>query len=74
MLALTQTGVEREDAYKYVQRNAMQVWEKGADFLKLLQADKDVISKLPAPKLAELFDLKYHTKHVETIFKRVFNS
>jgi adenylosuccinate lyase len=73
LLALTQAGVSREDAYLYVQRNAMQVWEKGEDFLSLLQRDADVTKALNAPTLASLFDMTYHTKHVDTIFKRVFN-
>ncbi len=72
MLALTQAGMSREAAYRAVQRNAMQVWEKGGDFLKLLQADKEVAQHLSARKLAAQFDLGYHTKQVDTIFKRVF--
>jgi adenylosuccinate lyase len=72
MLALTQAGMSREAAYRAVQRNAMQVWEKGGDFLALLQADEEVSRHLPAKKLAALFDLAYHTKQVDTIFRRVF--
>ena len=72
MLALTQKGMAREEAYAAVQRNAMPVWRGEGDFLKLLQADKDVIAKLSKVELTELFDLGYHTKHVDTIFKRVF--
>jgi adenylosuccinate lyase len=72
LLALTQAGVSREDAYALVQRNAMKVWEKGADFLTELSADKDVTKALPKKDLKALFDLDYHTKHVDTIFKRVF--
>ena len=72
LLALTQAGVSREDAYRLVQRNAMKTWEHGADFLSELKADKDVTSKVPAKSLEAMFDLAYHTKHVETIFKRVF--
>jgi adenylosuccinate lyase len=72
MLALTQKGMAREEAYAAVQRNAMPVWRGEGDFLKLLQADKDVTAKLSRTELAELFDLGYHTKHVDTIFKRVF--
>ncbi|MBN8531661.1 MAG: adenylosuccinate lyase [Alphaproteobacteria bacterium] len=72
LLALTQKGVSREDAYAFVQRNAMKVWEKGADFLTELKADADVIKALPTKELEPLFDLGYHTKHVDTIFKRVF--
>jgi len=72
LLALTQAGMSREDAYKAVQRNAMQVWQKGASFLDLLVADAEVTGHLPAAQIAALFDLGYHTKHVDTIFKRVF--
>jgi adenylosuccinate lyase len=72
MLALTQAGMSRETAYRAVQRSAMQVWEKGGDFLGLLQADKEVSRHLSAKKLAALFDLAYHTQQVDTIFKRVF--
>ena len=72
LLALTQAGVSREDAYRLVQRNAMKVWEKGADFLEELLADKDVRAALPEGAIRENFDLGYHTKHVDTIFKRVF--
>jgi adenylosuccinate lyase len=72
MLALTQKGVSREEAYTFVQRNAMPVWRGEGDFLTLLKADKDVTAKLKATELEGLFDLGYHTRHVDTIFKRVF--
>ena len=72
LLALTQAGVSREDAYTYVQRNAMKVWEQGKDFLTELKADADVMRALPPEKLEPMFDLTFHTKHVDTIFKRVF--
>jgi adenylosuccinate lyase len=72
LLALTQAGVSREDAYRLVQRNAMKVWEKGADFKTELLADADVTKALSPAEIEEKFDLGYHTKHVETIFKRVF--
>jgi len=72
LLALTQAGMSREDAYRAVQRNAMTAWEKGGDFLALLKADADVSRHLSANDLAALFDLAYHTKHVDAIFKRVF--
>lgn len=74
LLALTQAGASREDAYRLVQRNAMQVWEQGKDFLTLLQADQDVTAKLAPDVIAELFDLGYHTKHVDTIFNMVFGN
>ncbi|MDX1975499.1 MAG: adenylosuccinate lyase [Rickettsiales bacterium] len=72
LLALTQAGVSREDSYKLVQRNAMKVWEQGKDFFTELSKDKDVTAKLKPAELKKLFDVKYHTKHVDTVFKRVF--
>jgi adenylosuccinate lyase len=72
LLALTQAGMSREDSYKAVQRNAMKVWLEGANFLDLLKADAEVSAHIPAKTLEELFDLGYHTKHVDTIFRRVF--
>ncbi len=72
LLALTQAGVNREDAYRLVQRNAMKVWEKGADFQTELLADPEVTAALTPAEIAEKFDLGYHTKHVDTIFGRVF--
>lgn len=74
LLALTQAGVSREDAYRLVQRNAMKVWEEGADFREQLLADPDVTQALSAEEINEKFDLGYHTKHVETIFSRVFGA
>ncbi|WP_120503211.1 adenylosuccinate lyase [Sulfitobacter mediterraneus] len=72
LLALTQAGVSREDSYKLVQRNAMKVWEEGKDFKTELLADADVLKSLSAAEIEEKFDLGYHTKHVDTIFARVF--
>ncbi|MEQ9333027.1 adenylosuccinate lyase [Thalassobaculum sp.] len=72
MLALTQKGVSREDAYRLVQRCAMPVWLEGKDFRTLLGEDKEVSQAMSAAELDALFDLGYHTKHVDTIFRRVF--
>jgi adenylosuccinate lyase len=72
LLALTQKGVSREDAYTLVQRNAMPVWRGEGEFRTLLGADPDVSAKLSPTELDELFDLSYHFKHVDTIFRRVF--
>jgi adenylosuccinate lyase len=72
LLALTQAGVSREDAYRLVQRNAMKVWEEGKDFLEELLSDKDVRAALSEEDIREKFDLGYHTSHVDTIFRRVF--
>jgi adenylosuccinate lyase len=70
MLALTQAGVSREDAYAAVQENAMKVWRGEGIFLDFLKADARVT--LPHDQLETLFDLGYHTKHVDTVFQRVF--
>ncbi|MDQ7246911.1 adenylosuccinate lyase [Dongia sedimenti] len=72
LLALTQAGLSREDAYQAVQRNAMKVWLEGKDFLTELMADPSVSAKISKAALAECFDLGYHFKHVDTIFRRVF--
>ncbi|WP_283194511.1 adenylosuccinate lyase [Rhizobium sp. AN80A] len=72
LLALTQAGVSREDSYRLVQRNAMKVWERGADFLEELLGDAEVRAALTEEEIREKFDLGYHTKHVDTIFSRVF--
>ncbi|NJM31152.1 MAG: adenylosuccinate lyase, partial [Rhizobiales bacterium] len=74
LLALTQKGMSREDSYAAVQRNAMPVWRGEGDFLTLLKADKEISSKLKPNDIEALFDLGYHTKHVDTIFARVFSS
>ncbi|KWV51027.1 adenylosuccinate lyase [Rhizobium altiplani] len=74
LLALTQAGVSREDAYRLVQRNAMKVWEQGKDFLEELLADSEVRAALSEEEIREKFDLGYHTKHVDTIFRRVFGA
>ena len=74
LLALTQAGASREEAYALVQRNAMKTWEKGLDFLTELKADTDVTAKLSAKELEAMFDLGYHLKHVDTIFSRVFGT
>ncbi|HTK13829.1 MAG TPA: adenylosuccinate lyase [Xanthobacteraceae bacterium] len=74
LIALTQKGVSREDAYRLVQRNAMRVWRGEGDFLTFLKNDPDVTAALSDAELEEKFDLGYHLKHVDTIFKRVFGS
>ncbi len=72
LLALTQAGVSREDAYRLVQRNAMKVWEQGADFMTELLADPEVTAALGEAGIKDNFDLGYHTKNVDRIFARVF--
>jgi adenylosuccinate lyase len=74
LLGLTQAGMSREDAYRTVQTHAMEAWRKGDSFLARLQADPAVTKHLDAKKLAALFDLGYHFKHVDTILKRVFGA
>lgn len=72
LLALTEKGLARETAYKAVQRCAMKVWEEKQDFLTQLKADKEIVQYLKANELEGFFDMGYHIKHVDTIFKRVF--
>jgi len=72
LLALTQAGMSREAAYDAVQQGAMKVWAGKGDFLSLLKADKKVTKHLDGKAIAKLFDLAYHTKHADTIFRRVF--
>jgi adenylosuccinate lyase len=74
LLALTQAGASREDAYALVQRNAMKTWERGADFLAELKADADVARYLKPDQLEAMFDDAYHLKHVDMIFHRVFGT
>jgi adenylosuccinate lyase len=72
LLALTQAGMSREDAYSAVQRNAMKVWQEDADFLTELKADGAVTALVTDDALSDLFDLGYHTRRVDNIFERVF--
>jgi adenylosuccinate lyase len=74
LIALTQKGVSREDAYRLVQKNAMKVWAGDGDFLTHLKADPEVTAKLSTKELEANFDLGHHYKHVDTIFKRVFGN
>jgi adenylosuccinate lyase len=72
LLALTQKGMSREEAYDVVQRNAMPVWKGKGDFATLLKADPEVRNRLTPDEIDGLFDLRYHTRHVDEIFRRVF--
>jgi len=74
LLALTQGGLSREKSYSLVQRNAMRVWNEGKDFETELLNDPEVLSVLSTKQIKEKFDLNYHTKHVNHIFNRVFNT
>jgi adenylosuccinate lyase len=73
MLALTQAGVSREDAYRLVQKNAMTAWQGGGDFLVLLKADAEVTKALSVERIEACFDLGYHMKAVDEIFRRVIS-
>src|SRR5688500_2056296 len=72
MLALTQKGISREDAYVYTQRNAMKVWDEGGDYLELVTKDADISSHLSADEIARVFDLKHYLRNVDKVFARVF--
>jgi adenylosuccinate lyase len=72
LLALTQAGMAREDAYRLVQKHAMAAWHGGAGFAERLAADREIADYLPSATLAALFGADYHLKHVDTIFRRVF--
>jgi adenylosuccinate lyase len=74
LLALTQAGMSREDAYEAVQRCAMAAWEKGEDFAGLLKGDKGIKGYLSETEIDAMFDMAYHVKHVDAIFERVFPS
>ena len=72
LLALTQRGVSREEAYAIVQKRAMEVWQGKGWFKDLLLEDEDLARHMSRQEIEEIFDLDYHLKHVDTIFKRVF--
>ncbi len=72
MLALTQKGVSREDAYVYTQRNAMKVWDEGGDYKELIMKDADISSHLSDEEIARVFDLKHYLRNVDRVFARVF--
>jgi adenylosuccinate lyase len=73
MLALTQKGVTREDAYAWTQRNAMKVWDEGGEYFELVKADADISSHLSQDEIARVFDLKHYLRNVDSVFERVFN-
>jgi adenylosuccinate lyase len=72
LLRLAEKGLERQKAYVLVQRNAMKVWEEDLQFKDLLLADRDILTYLSKEEIEQIFDLQYHLKHVEDIYKRVF--
>ncbi|MBK7392927.1 MAG: adenylosuccinate lyase [Chloracidobacterium sp.] len=73
LLALTQKGVTREDAYAWTQRNAMKVWDEGGDYQELIKTDADISSHLSHEEIARVFDLKHYLRNVDTVFDRVFS-
>jgi adenylosuccinate lyase len=73
LLALTQKGVSREDAYVWAQRNAMKVWDEGGEFKELVLNDTEINSKLSADKIEKVFDVKHYLRNVDKVFARVFN-
>jgi len=73
MLALTQKGVSREDAYVWTQRNAMKVWDEGGDYFELVRTDADISSQLSVDEISRVFDLKHYLRNVDQVFERVFN-
>jgi adenylosuccinate lyase len=72
LLALTNTGISREEAYELVQRNAMRVWDEGTDFLVLVKADNDIKAKLSAEEIERVFSLDHYLRNIDSIFERVF--
>ena len=73
MLALTQKGISREDAYVFTQRNAMKVWDEGGDYKQLVTKDADISSHLSPEEIARVFDLKHYLRNVDRVFERVFD-
>ncbi len=73
LLALTQKGVTREDAYAWTQRNAMKVWDEGGDYQELIKTDADISSHLSHEEIARVFDLKHYLRNVGKVFDRVFS-
>ncbi len=73
LLALTQKGVSREDAYAWTQRNAMKVWDEGGDYHELIKSDADISSHLSQEEIARVFDLRHYLRNVEKVFDRVFS-
>ncbi len=73
LLALTQKGISRENAYLWTQRNAMKVWDEGGEFQDLITKDADISSRLSQEEIARVFDVKHYLRNVEKVFARVFS-
>jgi adenylosuccinate lyase len=74
LLALTQKGISREEAYVWIQRNAMKVWDEGGNFKDYVLSDSDIRARLSKDEIEQVFDLRYYLRHVDSIFDRVFSS
>ena len=74
LLSLTQKGMSIEESYEIVQQNAMKVWDSGLEFFSVLQSDPRISAVMSSEELESCFDWKYHSKHVNTIFSRVFKA
>jgi len=72
LIRLTDLGLKRDTAYEMVQRNALKVWDTGKDFKTLLLEDEELMEHVSAQEVEDVFDLDYHLKHVDEIFRRVF--
>jgi adenylosuccinate lyase len=73
LLALTQKGISREEAYIWTQRNAMKVWDEGGEYFNLVTKDADISRTLSEEEIARVFDLNYYLRNVNAVFDRVFN-
>jgi adenylosuccinate lyase len=74
LLALTQKGISREEAYVWTQRNAMRVWDEGGDYKTLVSEDADIKSKLTQEEIDKVFSLKHYLRNVDKVFERVFKA
>jgi adenylosuccinate lyase len=74
LLALTQKGISREDAYTWTQRNAMKVWDEGGEYQQLIKLDAEISSHLSGEEIARVFDLRHYLRNVDKIFERVFGT
>jgi adenylosuccinate lyase len=74
LLALTQKGISREDAYTWTQRNAMKVWDEGGEYQQLIKLDAEISSHLSGEEIARVFDLRHDLRNVDKIFERVFGT
>jgi adenylosuccinate lyase len=71
LLALVESGLTRDDAYRLTQRNAMRAWDEGTQFEALVRGDTEVTSRLDEARLAQVFDIRSYTRHIDTVFERL---